>query len=57
MVARFKLYVAQNRQWAWRYVAANGKTIADSGETYWNKQDALNGIAIMKQSYNSPVYE
>lgn len=56
-MGHYKLYVAQNRQWAWRYVSSNGRTIADSGETYHNKQDAINGIAIMKASTNSVVYE
>ena len=44
-------------QWRWRYVASNSKTIAVSSEAYWNKADALNGIALMKGSYNAPVTE
>ncbi|RYE02532.1 MAG: DUF1508 domain-containing protein [Sphingomonadales bacterium] len=56
-MSHYKIYIAQNRQWAWRYVSANGRTIADSAETYHNKADALNGIALMKASHTSPVYE
>lgn len=57
MTPHYKLYKDRAYQWRWRYVAANGRTIADSGEGYYNRQDALNGIAIMKASYNSPIYE
>ena len=41
----------------WRLTAANGKTIADSGESYYNKTDCRNGIDLVKSSANAPVYE
>lgn len=53
----YRLYRDTASQWRWRYVASNGRTISDSGEGYFNRADALNGIAIMKGSYNSPVTE
>ena len=31
------------RRWRWRYVAANGNIMADSGQGYTNKMDALHG--------------
>jgi len=42
--------------WRWRLVAQNGKTIADSGEGYWNKEDCLHGISLVKGSSAAPVY-
>jgi len=45
------------KQWRWRLVAANGKTIADSGESYYNKADCLAGINLVKSSANAPVHE
>jgi len=51
------LYRDVQGQWRWRYVASNGRTIADSGEGYFNRADALSGIGLMKASYNSPVRE
>jgi len=51
------LYKDASNQWRWRYIAANNKIIADSAEAYWNKDDAMNGINLMKESYNAPVYE
>ena len=56
-ITYYKLYKDNAGQWRWRYVGGNGRTIADSGESYWNKQDAINGINIMKNSYNAPVIE
>ena len=31
--------------------------IADSGEGYFNKQDCLHGIELVKGAYNAPVFE
>ncbi|MDE2595273.1 MAG: DUF1508 domain-containing protein [Sphingomonadales bacterium] len=53
----YRLYVDTAGNWRWRYVSSNGRTIADSGESYYNKADALHGINIMKASSASPVYE
>lgn len=53
----FIIYKDASALWRWRLNAANHKTIADSGESYWNKQDCLNGINLVKQAYNAPVYE
>ena len=32
------------REWRWRYKASNGQILADSGEGYRNKQDALDAM-------------
>ncbi len=53
----FKIYKDAIGQWRWHFKAANGRTIADSGESYFNKQDCLNGISLLKGSFNAPVYE
>ena len=54
---KFYLYKDQANYWRWRLVATNGKIIAESSESYWNKQDALDGISLVKIAYNAPVYE
>lgn len=51
---QYQLYSDATHQWRWRFVT-NGRTIADSGESYVNKQDAERGIEIMKNSTTSPV--
>ena len=53
----YHLYRDTSNQWRWRYVSSNGRIIAVASEAYVNKQDAINSIALMKASYNSPVRE
>ena len=56
-MSHYKVYRDTQNYWRWRYVSSNGRTISDSAEGYNNKQDAYNGIAIMKGSASSPVVE
>ena len=37
---RFQVYRDRKGEWRWRLLAANGRTIADSGEGYAQKQGA-----------------
>jgi uncharacterized protein YegP (UPF0339 family) len=43
----FRLYRDLGQQWRWTLYAANNRKIADSGEGYFNKADALAGIALV----------
>nr|WP_315871128.1 DUF1508 domain-containing protein [Trichocoleus desertorum] len=43
--------------WRWRLRASNHKIIADSAESYHNKQDCLAGIDLVKGSKDAPVQE
>ncbi len=53
----YEVYRDRSFQWRWRYVAANGRIIADSSEGYVNKTDCQRGIALVKASSSAPVYE
>ena len=54
----FVLYRDHSNQWRWTLYAANNKKVADSGESYWNKNDAINGInLVMSTNHQTPVYE
>ncbi len=53
----YYLYKDGQQQWRWRLVAANNRIIANSGEGYWNKDDCLDAINLVKGSYSAPVYE
>ncbi len=53
----YQIYQDVNRQWRWRLRAANNRTIADSGEGYYNKTDCRAAINLVKQTQNAPVYE
>ena len=54
---KYIVYRDNQNYWRWRLVAANNKNIADSGEGYWNKQDCLSAIQLVKSSAQTPVYE
>lgn len=50
----FELYRAKRgllrrTQWRWRLIAGNGKTIAESGESYNNRSDAMEMIGKIKR--------
>jgi uncharacterized protein YegP (UPF0339 family) len=54
---KFHIYKDHKGEWRWRLVAANGKIIADSGESYTNKQACRDGIDLVKSAGNSPVVD
>lgn len=54
----FSLYQDVAKQWRWTLYAVNHRKIADSGEGYWNKTDAIAGINLVKSTNSAtPVYE
>jgi len=46
---RFQTYEARDG-WRWRLLAANGRTIADSGEAYTRKPDAGRAVKVAIQT-------
>lgn len=54
---KYYIYKDNSYQWRWRLKADNGRIIADSGESYYNKQDCLQAVTLVKSSNSSPVYE
>lgn len=52
-------YMFRDRQglWRWNLQAPNNRKIADSAESYHNKQDCLAGINLVKGSSQAPVKE
>ncbi|MFB6211804.1 MAG: HVO_2922 family protein [Halobacteriales archaeon] len=54
----FVVYQDRADQWRWRLVHANGNIIADSGQGYTSKQNAINGIETVKgHAEDAPVEE
>lgn len=51
------IYRDTRGEFRWTYEASNGMTIAVSSEGYARKADCLRGIALMKNSGHSPVFE
>lgn len=44
----FKVYRDEAHEFRWRLVAANGETMADSGEGYANRSNAKRAIRRLK---------
>ena len=53
----YYIYKDANGHWRWFLLAGNNRKIANSGEGYWNKQDCLSAINLVKGSSAAPVYE
>ncbi|MCB2115873.1 MAG: DUF1508 domain-containing protein [Rhodobacteraceae bacterium] len=53
----YYLYRDAVHQWRWTLYAANNRKIANSGEGYHNKADALSAINLVKGSALAPVRE
>lgn len=51
----YKVYRDKKGEWRWNLKAENGKIIADSAESYINRSDCLNAIALVKSSATAPV--
>jgi len=56
-VVKYFIYKDNQDLWRWYLAAANNKTIAVSSESYYNKQDCLHSIDLVKSAYSAPVYE
>lgn len=53
----FVLYRDQANLWRWSLVVANGRKLADSGESYHNKADATHGINLVAGIGGIPIKE
>jgi len=53
----YVVYKDSANQWRWRFVASNSRILAASSESYWNKQDCLDAIKIIKGSGGAPVID
>ena len=53
----YYVYRDSHNQWRWKLKASNGRIIADSAEAYRNRQDCLNGIALVRRSSNAAIVD
>jgi uncharacterized protein YegP (UPF0339 family) len=49
MKTKFEIYRDKKNEWRWRYIASNGRIMADSGEGYKN-------LRTLELSINKMVY-
>jgi uncharacterized protein len=56
--ARIRIYQGVNRDWFWRLIAANGKTIADGSEGYRSKSGCRKAVKRARDAMKfSPIEE
>lgn len=53
----FELYYESYQGWRWTLWSNNNRKLANSGEGYVNKSDALSAIGLVKGSASAPVRE
>jgi len=53
MAARFEIYKGKIGDFRWRLIHTNGQVIANSGEGYTTKVNAINGLNSVKE--NAPA--
>jgi uncharacterized protein YegP (UPF0339 family) len=56
---RFEIYRSGffRKEWRWRFIATNGRTIAVSSEGYADIRDCRSGVRLMQGSGAAPVVE
>lgn len=54
---KFQIYQDAKNEWRWRLIAANNRTIADSGEGYENKADCIHGVHLVQGSAKAEIVE
>jgi uncharacterized protein YegP (UPF0339 family) len=57
MAAKFELYKDKIGEFRWKLTHTNGKVIADSGEGYTSKVNAMNGINSVRGNAPDAAFE
>jgi uncharacterized protein YegP (UPF0339 family) len=57
MAAKFEIYKDKSGNFRWRLTHTNGMVIADSGQGYKAKEDAIRGINSLKENVPSAPVE
>jgi uncharacterized protein YegP (UPF0339 family) len=57
MAAKFEIYKDKSGEFRWRLTHTNGNIIADSGQGYKAKEDAVNGISSLKENVPGAIVE
>lgn len=54
----FNMYKDTNGQWRWYLEAANGRKIANGGEGYYNRQDCVDAVNLVRgTNMSTPFYD
>ncbi len=54
---KFQVYKDKSGEYRWRLVAANGRTVADSGESYTRRDNAIRAIGRVTEGVDTAEIE
>jgi uncharacterized protein YegP (UPF0339 family) len=57
MAVKFEIYKDKSGEYRWRLTHTNGQIIADSGEGYTTKVNAIHGINSVKENASTAVID
>ncbi len=57
MAAKFEIYKDKPGEYRWRLTHTNGDIVADSGQGYKAKANAIKGINSVKESASSAIVD
>ena len=57
MAAKFEIYKDKSGEFRWRLTHNNGQVIANSGEGYTSKANAMGGINSVKETASNATVE
>ena len=57
MAAKFEIYKDKSGEFRWKLIHMNGQAIADSGEGYKAKANAVKGISSLKENVSNATVE
>jgi uncharacterized protein len=57
MAAKFEVYKDKSGEFRWRLTHTNGQVIANSGEGYTTKANAMKGINSLKENVSGAAIE
>jgi uncharacterized protein YegP (UPF0339 family) len=52
---KYRIYQDVIGQWRWYLQTSGGRTLADSAEGYFNRQDCVDAIGAVKKSMEAPI--
>lgn len=48
---KYEIYMDRRARWRWRLKAANGRILADSGQGYTRRDNMLESLYLVRNSY------
>ena len=53
---KFEVFKDAADEWRWRFISANGRIVATSGEGYKNREDCITGLSLVRRFSTDAAY-